>query len=459
MSASTSATTVRIERRRRRFLRRLTLATAWGAALDGYDLGIISVVLPQIASELAIGPAWAGLIGASTLIGIFMGAPIFGLLTDRFGRHYPFLINIAAFVILGLAQAFVQNAGQLFAVRLLLGLAIGAEYAIGAPMLSEFSPADRRGALGAWLEACWYSGFLVSVIVGYVLLDVAGASWRLILASSAVPAVVTLILRHGLPESPRWLMSRGRRSEARSIALDVTGDESTFDAELGAEPTARGSVRELFSPAYRGRLLLVSGFWACLVAPYFAIVTFAPQVLTALGLGDARAGTIGTNAIAVAGAFTGMFIMDRVGRRAMLIAPFWICAGALAVVGLWPGGPLLAIAACFVTFAFFNALAADLCGVYPNELFPTHLRTTGVGIAAAASRIGAAIGTFLLPIGLTTIGVGPSMLVGAAFCVVGAVISRRWAPETAGVPLIEASSPARSGVPPRPQPQPEGASG
>jgi putative MFS transporter len=456
--ASTNATAAAgpAERRHRRFLRRLTLATAWGAGLDGYDLGVISVVLPAISADLDVSPVWAGLIGASSLIGIFVGAPLFGLVTDRFGRRSPFLVNIVAFVGLGLAQALVQDAGQLFVVRLLLGMAIGAEYAIGAPMLSEFSPAERRGALGAWLEACWYSGFLVSVVAGYVLRDAVGASWRWILASSAVPALVTLILRHGLPESPRWLMSRGRTAEARSIALDHVGDQAHFDAEFAAEPQTRGSVLELFSPPHRGRLLLVSGFWACLVAPYFAIVTFAPAVLSALGLDDPRAGTIATNAVAVAGAFTGMFAMDRIGRRKMLIAPFWICAAALAIVGLWPGGPVVVVAACFVAFAFFNALAADLCGVYPNELFPTHLRTTGVGIAAAASRIGAAIGTFLLPIGLTTIGVGPSMLVGAAFCATGAVICRRWAPETAGVPLLEASG----GRPrPRLQPRTEAVSG
>jgi putative MFS transporter len=135
-----------------------------------------------------------------------------------------------------------------------------------------------------------------------------------------------------------------------------------------------------------------------------------------------------------------MLIMDRVGRRQMLIAPFWICAGALAIVGVWPTAPVAIVIACFVAFGFFNALAADLCGVYPNELFPTDLRTTAVGVAAASSRIGAAIGTFLLPIGLSTIGVGPSMLIGAAFCVVGAIVCRLWAPETAGRPLVETSS-------------------
>jgi putative MFS transporter len=395
----------------------------------GHDLGASSV--------------WMGLIGASSLIGIFIGAPVVGWLTDRFGRRWPFTINLIVFIVLGGAQAFVRSPEELFAVRVLLGMAIGAEYAIGAPMLSEFSPSAQRGRLGAVLEVWWYGGFLVSVIVGYVLVDAFDASWRWVLATSALPAVLTLILRYGLPESPRWLLSRGRKQEAREIALRHLGDEQYFDRELSAELPARRGVLSLFSPAYRHRTLMVSAFWAFLVAPYFAIVTFAPEVFGALRL-DARASTIATNAVALLGAFTGMMLVDHVRRRQMLIAPLWICGVALIVVGLWPEGPVEIIIACFVAFAFFNALAADMCGVYPNELFPTDLRTTGVGVAAAASRIGAAIGTFLLPIGLDTIGVGPSMLVGAGFCVAGAVICQLWAPETAGRPLVETSKAART---------------
>jgi putative MFS transporter len=423
----------------RRFLRRVTLATACGEGLDGYDLGIISVVLLSISQDLHTSPVWAGLIGASSLIGIFVGAPVFGRITDRFGRRRPFLVNIVCFSLLGVAQAFVQNVEQLFVIRLLLGMAIGAEYAIGAPMLAEFAPADRRGRLSAWLIASWYIGFLVSVLTGYLLQDALGVGWRWIMASCAVPAVITLILRSGLPESPRWLMSRGRRREAREVALDHVGGQEHFDREIADEPQARSRIGDLLSAAYRRRTLLVCAFWACNVAPYFAIVTFAPQVFGALGL-DERGATIATNAMAVLGAIAGAVLMDRLGRRPMLIWPFWISAGALAVVGVWSGAPVAIIIACFVVFGFFNAFGGTLTGPYPSELFPTELRTTAVGVAAAASRIGAALGTFLLPIGLNTIGVGPSMLIGAAFCVTGAVITELWAPETAGRRLVETSS-------------------
>jgi putative MFS transporter len=441
-STTETETEIQSDRRQRRFLRRVTLATACGEGLDGYDLGIISVVLLSISQDLGVSPVWAGLIGASSLIGIFVGGPLFGRVTARFGRRRPFMVNIVCFVVLGAAQAFVQNVEQLFVIRILLGVAIGAEYAIGSPLLAEFAPAERRGRLSAWLIASWYIGFLVSVLAGYLMLDVLGIGWRWIMASCAVPAVITLILRGGMPESPRWLMSRGRRGEARTVALDHLGDQALFDREIAGEPTAHGRAGDLLSVAYRRRTLLVCGFWACNVAPYFAIVTFAPKVFGALSL-DEQAATIATNAMAVLGAMAGVVLMDRLGRRTLLIVPFWVCAAALAVVGLWPAAPVALIVACFVAFGFFNALGGTLTGPYPSELFPTALRTTAVGIGAAASRIGAALGTFLLPLGLDTVGVGPSMLVGAAFCVAGAVICQLWAPETAGRRLVETSSAER----------------
>ena len=160
------------------FLRRLTLATAWGEGLDGYDLGVLSVVLVPISSELGISPIWAGLIGASSLIGIFLGAPLGGFLSDRFGRRKLFLIDICAFVALGVAQAFVAEAWQLFVIRLLLGVAIGAEYSIGSSMLSEFVPAHGRGRRVCYMLVFWYGGYLFSVVAAYGLLDGLGLGWR-----------------------------------------------------------------------------------------------------------------------------------------------------------------------------------------------------------------------------------------------------------------------------------------
>ncbi len=421
------------------FLRRVAVATGLGEALDGYDLGVISVVLPMIASELGLSSLTAGLIGASTLIGIFVGAPIVGYLTDRFGRRRLFTLDVLAFVILGPMQLVVTSAWQLLVVRLLLGVAIGAEYAIGAVMMAELSPAKGRGRRLSYLQVCWYVGFLLAVVLGYVMTS-AGVPWRLILATSVLPAVIILGLRHGLPESPRWLLSRGRIEEARGIVNQYLGGEAYFDEEDLAGETARpGHFRELFAPALRARTSFVCIFWACLVAPYFAIFTFAPLVFAALHISDQRAGAIAANGVAALGAVAGMLLVERIGRRRLLISSFWITALTLFVIGGWSGAPGLVVVTCFAVFSLFNAASGDLTSVYPSEIFPSELRTSGVGLAAAASRVGAALGTFLLPVGIARIGIGPSVIIGGATCVVGAVVSHLWAPETTGLSLTRAS--------------------
>ena len=432
------------------FLRRMTLATAWGEGLDGYDLGVISVVLVLITQDLGLTPLWSGLIAASTLIGIFVGAPVAGWLSDRIGRRTLFSIDIAVFVALGLLQAVVAEPWQLFVVRLLLGVAIGAEYSIGAALLSEFAPAAGRGRRVAGLLVSWYVGFLMSVVVAYVMTELLGIDWRWVLATCVVPALVTLALRYGFPESPHWLLQHGRRDEAEAVADRYLGGRAWFDEEeVDGEATAgagRGGIRRLFAPGMRSRTFFACTFYACIVTPYFAIFTFAPQVFEALQVSNEAVGAIVANAIAALGALVGMLTIERIGRRQQLIGPFAIMTVALLVVGLYTGGSPVIIVAAFAVFAFFNALSGNLTAVYPSEIFPTDLRATGSGVATAFSRIGAAAGTFLLPVGISALGIGPCMLIAAALTAAGLVVSYFLAPETTGQTL-SVSSAVRSGGP------------
>lgn len=425
------------------FLRRITAASAIGQGLDGYDLGIISVLLITIQSELHMGPFQTGLIGASSLIGIFIGGPLFGYITDRFGRRLTFTVDLVVFLAAAVAQVFVQETWQLFVVRLVLGIAIGAEYSIGAPMLSEFSPAKGRGRRLSFLEVGWYVGYVVAVAISYLLFHVFGVSWRLTLATGAVPAIACLFVRIGLPESPRWLVSRGRIDEAKEIVYQHLGkkfwEDEDFEGEEKGHDSFGESVKILFAPGQRSKTIFACSFYAMLVAPYFAISTFEPTLLKGLNIGDPDIGTIAVNAVAALGAVAGALLIEKLGRRQLLIGPFWICAGALAVVGVWGAAPGLIIVFCFMVFAFFNATSSDLTTVYLPELFPTSVRTTGSGVATAASRISAAIGTFLVPTSIAHLGTPVTMLIGAAICAGGAVLSHVYAPETTGVSLTKAT--------------------
>ena len=427
------------------FLLRVTSATAFGEGLDGYDLGIISVVLPMIIKEFDMSALEQGLIAASTLIGIFFGGPIFGQLADRFGRRTIFVIDLIAFIALGLAQAVVGDFFWLFVLRFALGLAIGAEYAIGATMLAEFVPSRGRGMRLASLQGAWYGGFLLAVIVAYLLVAV-GVDWRWILASGALPGLVTLLLRQGLPESPRWLVGQDREGEAREIADEHLGEDFFEDEDLGdeAESADQAVFADLFRKDMWRRTAFACIFFTCLVAPYFAIFTFAPQVFAALGVDDPKASIIGSNSVAFIGALAGMLVIERVGRRSLLLTSFYVMVVTLAVIGAWGSAPALVLIVCFVLFAFFNAISGDLTGVYPSEIFPSELRSTGVGFASAMSRIGAAGGTFLLPLGIKAFGIGPSVLIGAAICVGGLVVTHLWAPETTDMSLTESEQEAAS---------------
>jgi putative MFS transporter len=364
-----------------------------------------------------------------------------GYLTDRFGRRLIFTLDLLLFIVLGILQALVADPWQLLIVRILLGVAIGAEYSIGAAMLAEFTPSHGRGRRLSALLVCWYTGYLIAVVTAYILTDAFGLSWRWVLATSVVPAVVTFLVRVGFPESPRWLIGQGRNPEGRKIIDRYLGGETAYQSEaFGAETGARARYRDLFTSENRGRLIFLCVFWACNVAPYFAIFTFAPTVLKSLNLNNEAVGTIVLNAMAAVGALVGMITIERIGRRKQAIPPFWIMAGALAVVGLWAHAPGAIVVACFAVFSFFNALSGNLTAVYPIEILPTGVRSSGVGFAAAASRVGAAAGTFLLPIGISTIGIGPSMLIAAAICVVGAVMSQFRAPETTNRDLHDTST-------------------
>ncbi|MDI3406424.1 MFS transporter [Streptomyces cavernicola] len=426
----------------RTFLRRLTAIASGGMFIDGYVLGTIGAVNAAISKDLGLSAAWQGLIAASALIGIFFGGPLGGYLSDRFGRKRMFTLDMAVFVVGSALQFLVDTGWQLFLVRLLMGIGIGAEYSIGWPLLAEFAPTRLRGKLLALQEFAWYLGYIASYAIGYGLGSAYDLDWRIILATSTVPAVILFIARAGTPESPRWLMSKGRVEEAKAIAERYFEDPTDI-ADLADEQVRKASFWRLFSPAYLKVTVFICVFWFCTVTPYFAIASFAPTVLADFGLGDGFMGALWVNGLALAGAGTTFVLIERVGRRKLVIPQFWTCALALGVVGFWPTAAPVVILLCFLLFAYTNAMSTAVTGVYPNEVFSTDIRGAGIGLATATSRIGAALGTFLVPTALSTIGVGPTMLVAAALCVIGAVVTQITAPETRGLPLSVTSAPAQ----------------
>lgn len=422
---------------KKRFMKRLIVVLIGGMLLDGYILGIVGPVNETMSADLAITPAVEGLIAAAALIGIGLGSPLGGWAGDKWGRKPLFMIDISLFAIASAMQFFVHSAALLLVVRLLMGIAIGMEYSVGWPMLAEFAPARIRGALLGATNIAWYSGFLLAYVLGTIWITQTHLSWHFILGTSTFLAVALLLGRLGMPESPRWLWNQGRKEEAIAIVYKYMDPPDFSDLEHAE--VRKGTFSQLFAtkPARRATLF-VSGFWFCVVAPYFAIATFAVTVLKQYGM-DGPAGSIGLSALALAGVITCAYLVDKVGRRTLAVPSSWLAFIMLAIIGIWAGAPAMVVLALFFVYSFVNGVGGTLSGIFPGEVFPTEIRGVGTGFAAAISRVGAAAGTFLLPIAMVSLGASASMLIAAGVALVGALLAQFLAPETKGVSLADAA--------------------
>ena len=425
----------------RAFLRRMTAATGGGMFIDGFVFATFAAALAGRAHDaLHVTSAWESLISASVLIGTFFGGIGLGYVTDRIGRKPMFTIDLSVFLACACLLFFVTAAWQMFAIGLVMGLAVGADYSIGSPLLGEFAQAKNRGNFLGLLEISWNVGYVVAYLIGYLINTQAPGSWRIILGASAVPAVICLIMRHGLPESPRWLVAKGRREEALAIMREDMEADEPGDLLDEQETETRWGL--LFSANYRRRTVFACVFWSAIVMPYFALTFFQPTILRSLGMGDSSLlGALLGTIIALIGATVGWFLVDRVGRRKILVPPMFVCGVFLLLAAAHDFLPAAVGAICFFGYLFSYGIMSILPGIYPEEIFPSAVRASGVGVATAASRAAAAFGTFLLPAIQTTLGTPVVLIIMGVVSLLGGVSSYFWAPETNGLALTTTSHP------------------
>lgn len=414
--------------------------------LDGYVLGVGGFALAAWGPQVDLSPTWYGAIGSATLFGLFVGSLIFGRLTDRFGRKLLFFAHLVALLLLSPVQLLVTGPIDLFVVRFLMGVAIGADFTIAMSLLAELVPRKQRGSLLAYLNVLALVGLAVAFPVAAAIGSLGDESWRWLLASSAVPAAIVLLLRIGAPESPRWLVQQGRNTEARAV-LDKHYGTGVYIDESSKEPEERVGVGELFSSTMWRRTVFAGGFWACQAATGYAIYIFQGQISVAVGIGTGFWSGLAFNLFLMLGSLLGLPLTNRTQRRPLLLWTLGIAIVSLGLLASLSAAQTGLIVVAFAVFALSLYAGTNLQSVYPGELFPTRLRATGVGVATAMSRIGACVGTFLLPITMDEYGVQASLYGLAGVLLVGFVITRAWAPETHNLALAEASSVSRADAP------------
>jgi len=376
-----------------------------------------------------------GLLGGASLLGLFAGALLTGPAADRFGRRPIFAYNMAILAGLSLLQGLTDSRAMLLALRLAIGFLLGTDYVVSKALLTEFTPRRFRGRILGLLSVAWAGGYACAYFVGYALSDSGPQAWRWMLLTSAVPCLLVLPLRISMPESPLWLTNHGYGAIAAALVRDKLGVDVSPPSITLAAPTIHGRWRQLLSPAWRRRTLVACAFFTCQVIPYFAVGTFVSQVMSAMNLKSGYIGGLIYNLSLLGGAILGLLVVDRISRRSFLLGSFGIAAMTMFVLCVWNDIPAVAMSILFAVFAGVLSAASNLVYVYLPELFPTDLRASGIGIAIAASRIGSAVSTFLLPVVVAAFGVRSALGACVAVLAIGAVICQRWAPETKHVRL------------------------
>ncbi|MEG0217577.1 MAG: MFS transporter [Raoultibacter sp.] len=421
------------------FLRKITFFSSGGSFLDGYVLSLIGVALTQIVPQFNLSSEWSAAIGAAVLLGIFVGTIVGGYLTDLIGRKKMFIIDVIAIGVFSLLSVFCSSPLELVLARFFIGVFIGADYPIATSLIAEFTPKKHRAISMGMVSAAWYLGATVAAGVGYALYGLENG-WQWMLGSAVVPCIFLLIGRHDIPESPMWLAQKGRVAEAEEITHRVFGNDVEIVLEAPGEKT---KFRKIFQKGYLKRIIFLGVFILCQVVPMYAIYTFGPEIMTAFGLGEGREAILGESAVSLfflVGSIPAMFWLTSMGRRPLLIRSLALMAVGLLVLGFFPDAPVLVIIAAFGLYAFFSGGPGILQWLYPNELFPTEVRASAVGVAIAISRVGTIIATYATPLFLAAYGIGPTMLVAAGLVIFGLVLSIVMAPETKGKSLIETSS-------------------
>lgn len=405
---------------------------------DGYAIGIIGFALTLLAPQLGLTPLWQGLIGSSALLGLFFGSLFFGWLADVIGRKLVFTISFIVITVASALQLFVETALSLFILRIIIGIGLGGDFSVGHALLSEYSPKKHRGVLLSSFSVVWTVGYVAATFVGYWLSKImpADIAWKWMLASSAIPAAIIMIARIGTPESARWLMLKGRKAEADQILKKYFGAHVYIDDVQSTERNA--SFKMLFSKKYIKRTIFNCVFFACIVMPYFAIYTFLPQLLQAMGLSHNSTTDLLLNTFLIVGAMLGIYLTHKATRRGFLISSFAILVISLLALALFPSSMVVFSILAFSIFTLTLSAVSNLVGVFPAESFPTEIRATGVGLAIAFSRIASAMSTFLLPIALLKIGTSNTLLCLVTVLIIGLVVSYLWAPETKDKTLSEA---------------------
>jgi putative MFS transporter len=378
--------------------RRLFLVAFFGTMFDAADFAMFGAALPPIAREFGLGPAQAGLLATSGLIGAFLGALFWGTISDYIGRRTAFKTTIGIFAVCTGLAAGAWNMTTLVTARFLANFGLGGEVPVASTLVAEFMPARMRGAATGNMMTAFPVGLVVAA--GLSLAIIPNFGWRWLFVVGVLPALLLFFVRRNVPESVRYLVSKGRLAEAtETVAAIEAAATGKTPAPIAASAPRRGAatatgvtVFQLLAPGRRRRTLLLWTVSFCFLWSSNGILFMLPTILTQRGfpLSQAILFQLVQASAAIFGYSACSFLIDRYGRRPVLFLYYLIGAGFHLWFAMASGAWMFAAIACV---GWVNPGVYGPTIIYAGELYPTAMRATAVGWVFGIGRIG----SFLAP--------------------------------------------------------------
>jgi MFS transporter, putative metabolite transport protein len=441
----------------------------WGLAsagkfFEGMVVFMTGVALPLVSVEFHMSAADKGFVTAASLAGILVGASLLGGLADFYGRKRMFIAEMIIFTVFLVALTFSPNLMMMVIFLFGAGVALGCDYPTAHLVISESIPTTVRGRLVLSAFAFQAVGALFGTAVGFAVLyanpDV--SDWRWMYASAIIPAILVIIGRFYITDSPHWLVSKGRTAEAENATNRLLRRYPQYPKNVSLasvvaveESTDKSGYGSLFSNKNLKATILASVPWFLQDLSTYGIGIFTPTILVAVIGAQAKGhnltdtihndllgakGSALMDVLFVFGIVFAIVLVDKVGRIKLQTVGFVGCAFGLilAALSIRPGGEhnMVLLFAGFMLFYFMTNLGPNaMTYLLAGEVFPTKVRGRGAGFAASFAKIGAVLTAFLFPILLSAFGTIPLLCVLVVTSLLGALVTVFFAIETTGVNL------------------------
>lgn len=345
--------------------RKLLGVAGLGWMFDAMDVGMLSFIIAALQKDWGLSAKQMGWIGSVNSIGMAAGALLFGLLADRIGRKNVFIITLLLFSIGSGLSALTTTLAAFLVLRFLIGMGLGGELPVASTLVSESVPAHERGKAVVLLESFWAVGWLLSAFISYFVIPTYG--WQTALLLATIPALYALYLRWGLPDSPRF-------------------------ASAHKEKTVWNNIAKVWSSAYRKETFMLWVLWFCVVFSYYGMFLWLPSVMVMKGFSLIKSFeyVLLMTLAQLPGYFSAAWLIERMGRKFVLIT--YLIGTAVSAYFFGNADSLALLMTSGILLSFFNLGAWGALYAYTPELYPTSVRGTGAGMAAAFGRIGGVLG-------------------------------------------------------------------